>query len=202
MRVIDGDTLDLENEVRVRLIGIDSPERDTCGYAEATAFLDDLVAGKHVRVEKDISGSDRFERLLRYVYLVAYDVQDDDVLVNEAMVRAGLAKTLAIAPDNRYRDLLSSAQDEARRKGLGIWGMCEQDDEAKIIIEDSQPTDPECIIKGNISESSYGRNYFVVGCPNYDRIKIDTRKGEAYFCTEAEAEAAGFTRSASCANTF
>lgn len=125
VRVVDGDTLDLENEVRVRLIGIDSPERTDYGYAEASAFLDKLVAGKHVRVEKDISGSDRFERLLSYVYLVADDVKDDDVLVNEAMVRAGYAKTLSMAPDNRYRDLFSSAQDEARRKGLGIWGLCE-----------------------------------------------------------------------------
>ncbi|MFT7644510.1 MAG: micrococcal nuclease [Candidatus Paceibacteria bacterium] len=202
VQVVDGDTLDLENDVRIRLIGIDSPERGACGYDEASAFLESLVAGKHVRVEKDISGADFFDRLLRYVYLVADEVDEDDELVNDAMVRAGHAKTLAVAPDNRYRDLLATAQDEARRAGLGLWGACEQVDKKSEMQSDSHPADPNCLIKGNISDKSYGRNYFYEGCPNYNRIKVDTSKGEAYFCTEAEAEAAGFTRSVSCSNTF
>ena len=201
--VVDGDTLEIENEVRLRLIGIDTPEREECGYEEATAFLRKMVDGQHIRIEKDISGSDRYDRLLRYVYLPSDDVTDDDVLVNEAILRAGHARTLAIAPDNRYRDLFATAQEEAKKAGKGIWGNCLSTEEVEEERQaDSQPTDPTCIIKGNISEKAFGRNYFVPGCPNYNKVKVDLNKGERYFCTEEEAVTAGFTRSESCSNTF
>ncbi len=196
--VVDGDTIDIENNVRLRLIGIDSPERDECGYSESRAFLKELVDKKHIRIEKDISGSDTYERLLRYVYLPSEKSTEDDIFVNEAIVRAGHARTLAIAPDNRYRDLLATAQDEAKRAGQGMWGKCPDLIDESEYQEDSQPTDPNCIIKGNISAKSYGRNYFLEGCPNYNRVKIDLRRGERYFCTEAEAIEAGFELSGSC----
>jgi micrococcal nuclease len=200
--VVDGDTVDIENEVRLRLIGIDTPEKSECGYSEAKDFVKALVEGKDVRLEKDISGTDRYDRLLRYVYLPADDINEDDILVNEAILRAGHARTLAIAPDNRYRDLFATAQEEAKRAGKGMWGSCAQEDEEAERQQDSLPTDPACIIKGNISEKSFGRSYFTEGCPNYNRVKIDIRKGESYFCTEDEAKKAGFTRSESCAKTF
>jgi micrococcal nuclease len=200
--VADGDTVDLENDVRVRLLGIDSPEKSDCGYEQSKAFVTNLLKGQHVRVQKDITGADRYGRLLRYMYVVADEVDEDDQLVNLVIVQAGHAKTMAIAPDNRYRDLLATAQDEARREGLGLWSACEQSDDTEVRQQDSDPIDPNCTIKGNISEKSYGRNYFEEGCPNYNRIKIDVSKGEGYFCTQAEANAAGFTRSVSCANAF
>jgi len=200
--VVDGDTLEIENDVRLRLIGIDTPERDECGYQEATDFLRNLVDGEHIRIVKDISGSDQYGRLLRYVYLPSDVSEKDDVLVNESILRAGLAQTLSIAPDNRYRDLFATAQDEAKRAGLGIWSKCDLVDKISASQSDSQPTDPSCIIKGNISAKSFGRNYFMEGCPNYNRIKIDVSKGESYFCTEEEAAEAGFNRSVSCDSTF
>jgi len=200
--VVDGDTLEIENDVRLRLIGIDTPERDECGYQEATDFLRNLVDGEHIRIVKDISGSDQYGRLLRYVYLPSDVSEKDDVLVNESILRAGLAQTLSIAPDNRYRDLFATAQDEAKRAGLGIWSKCDLVDKISASQSDSQPTDPSCIIKGNISAKSFGRNYFMEGCPNYNRIKIDVSKGESYFCTEEEAVEAGFNRSVSCDSTF
>jgi|AntRauTorckE6833_2_1112554.scaffolds.fasta_scaffold02049_5 micrococcal nuclease len=196
--VVDGDTLDIEEDVRIRLLGIDAPERAECGYAESKAFLQLLVADAHINIEKDITGADLYDRLLRYVYLPSDDIAEDDVLVNEAMVRAGHAKTMAVAPDNRYRDLLASAQDEARRAGKGLWGVCPQEDDEEEMQADAEPTNDECLIKGNISAKSYGSTYFLPGCANYNRVKIDLRRGEGYFCTEEEAIAAGFTRSESC----
>ena len=200
--VADGDTIDIENDIRIRLLGIDSPERGECGYDESRAYLTDLAEGKRISIEKDISGADRYDRLLRYVYLPSATSSVDDVLVNEAVLRAGHARTMAIAPDNRYRDLFATAQDDARRGGLGLWSACPQIDDEKERQGDAEPTDSRCVIKGNISEKSYGRNYFLPGCPNYNRIKIDLSKGEEYFCTESDAESAGFTRSVSCANAF
>jgi micrococcal nuclease len=200
--VVDGDTIEIENEVRLRLIGMDTPERDECGFTQARVFLLQLVDGKHVRLEKDISGSDSYGRLLRYVYVPSDDPQVDDVFVNEALVRAGHARIMSIAPDNRYRYLFVAAEEEAKREGRGIWGMCDIAETPQERQADSDPTDPACVIKGNISEKSFGRNYFVPGCPNYNRVKVDINKGEQYFCSEADAVAAGFDRSDSCTNTF
>jgi micrococcal nuclease len=201
--VVDGDTIDIENDIRIRLIGVDTPARGECGFSESRAFMQELLKSEQIYIEKDITGADRYDRLLRYIYVPSDDIREDDVLVQDALLRAGWARTLAIAPDNRYRDLFASAQEEAKRAELGIWGLCDPTQE--VVAErqaDSDPIDSSCTIKGNISEKSYGRNYFEEGCPNYNRIKIDVSKGEAYFCTGAEANAAGFTRSVSCANAF
>lgn len=122
--VVDGDTLEIENQVRVRLIGIDTPERDECGYQEARMFLVRMVDDQSIKMEKDISDTDRYGRLLRYIYLPTDTIPAEDIMVNEALVRAGHARLLPIAPDNRHRDLFVSAQEEAKREGLGIWGMC------------------------------------------------------------------------------
>jgi len=199
--VVDGDTFDIENDVRIRLIGIDAPERAECGYDEAKDFLTLLLADAHINIEKDITGADVFDRLLRYAYIPSDDIMVDDVLVNLAVLRAGYAKTLAVAPDNRYRDLFASAQDEAKREGRGLWPDCLEPDDDSWQQADIPPPNESCVIKGNVSGKSYGHNYFLEGCPNYNRIKIDPSKGEAYFCTEAEAIAAGFTKSISCAST-
>lgn len=202
--VVDGDTVDIENKVRIRLLGIDAPEKDECFYEESRAFLTGLVEGKQVYIRKDISGSDRYGRLLRYLVIPADDPSEDEVLVQEVLVREGYAVRNPESADNRYRDLLSSAEQEARKSVRGMWESCDMAPaETEALRErDAGPTDPNCVIKGNISEKGNGRLYFYPGCPNYNRVKVDTRKGEAYFCTEDEAVAAGFERSASCDNTF
>jgi len=204
MKVIDGDTIDIENEKRIRLLGIDAPERDTCHYDESKDFLKDLLQDKDIKIEKDITGADRYDRLLRYVYIPADEPEDDDIFINELLLRQGYTRTLAIAPDNRYRDLFASAQKEAKEKGRGLWGECdyEQADTQALRESDTPPPNDKCTIKGNISEKGYGRKYFLESCPNYNRIKIDTRKGEQYFCTEREAKKADFQKSDSCNNTF
>lgn len=66
-RVIDGDTIELANGESVRVVGIDTPERGACGYAEATANMERLVLGKRVRLGKSDEDRDRYDRLLRYV---------------------------------------------------------------------------------------------------------------------------------------
>jgi len=63
---------------------------------------------------------------------------------------------------------------------------------------DDPPPNPDCVIKGNISEHGYGKTYFPPGCANYKRVKVDLEKGDMYFCTEEEAEAAGFEKAGSC----
>jgi micrococcal nuclease len=202
VRVVDGDTVVLANEVRVRLLGINAPERDECLFEESSAYLHALVADTPVRLRKDISGSDQYERLLRYLFVPSETATASDVFVNYELVRQGFARTQSVSPDTQYRDLLASAEKEAREEELGGWLLCNWLDEytsaRPTAATDSLPPSPECVIKGNISEKSFGKNYFVPGCPNYNVIKISPEKGEQYFCTEEEALAAGFTRSASC----
>ena len=99
VNVVDGDTIDVlidGQEFRLRYIGMDTPERGQIGFAEATAANVALVAGETVTLEKDISETDRFGRLLRYVYV-------NGEMVNMTLVEEGYAIPATFPPDVRYQ---------------------------------------------------------------------------------------------------
>ncbi len=199
VEVIDGDTIKIKDNVRVRLIGINAPDKGECYYEESREFLKEFLEGKTVNLEKDISGKDDYGRPLRYVILPSNDPEKDNILINDYIVRQGYAQAVSSPPDNRYHDLLVSAQEEALRENRGIWRECEYEDELSERREKNfEPTEPDCLIKGNISTRGYGRIYLLPGCDNYDTVKIDFTKGEAYFCTEKEAQEAGFRKATNC----
>ena len=198
-RVIDGDTIVIEKDIEIRLIGVDAPEHDECWYSQSKDALTELIGGKSVRIEKDISGKDDFGRLLRYVFLPNENPFEDDIFINDWLLDNGYAYTLPITQNRRYRGLLEYSRNQAITTRQGIWGACEQEKKTKIfqpLEANEPPPGPDYIIKGNVS--TYGKNYFIPGCPNYKRIKIDSSRGDQYFRTEQEAQAAGFTKSASC----
>ncbi len=115
-RVIDGDTIELNDGRKVRYIGIDAPETTGDCYAEqATKKNADLVEGKEVRLEKDVSEKDRYGRLLRYVY-------HNDLFINEHLVRLGYAKASSYPPDIKNQEKFSMAEKEARGQEAGLWG--------------------------------------------------------------------------------
>jgi micrococcal nuclease len=114
LSVIDGDTIVVEGGYHVRYIGIDSPESDEFYYSEAKQMNVDLVAGKKVRLEGDITDKDIYGRLLRYVY-----VGDD--FVNAEMVRRGCAWAMAYPPDVKYQVYLEAMEKEARQTKQGFW---------------------------------------------------------------------------------
>lgn len=116
-KVIDGDTIIVEGGYRVRYIGIDTPEtypRLEAFGMEAWQANRQMVEGKEVRLEKDISETDKYERLLRYVYV-------DDTFVNAELVKLGLAEVKAYPPDTKYQDYLEQLEAEAKLAGKGIW---------------------------------------------------------------------------------
>jgi micrococcal nuclease len=115
-RVIDGDTIVLSNGEYVRYIGIDTPEMnpEEPFAREATQANRDLVEHKTVRLEKDTSETDRYGRLLRYVYV-------DDKFVNLELVHLGLAEAKAYPPDTNHQLVLDAAEVEARLAGRGMW---------------------------------------------------------------------------------
>jgi micrococcal nuclease len=112
--VVDGDTIELENKTRVRLIGIDTPERGEPYFAESWEKLKEFVLNKQVRLEKDVSERDRYGRLLRYVFV-------GDTFVNLEMVRQGYAHVYTVPPDVKYQEQLLNAEQEARNAKVGLW---------------------------------------------------------------------------------
>jgi micrococcal nuclease len=124
--VTDGDTVRVlvdGREEPVRLIGIDTPEKDgpfteeECFGEEATRFTTDLLDGADVTLEFDVEPRDRYDRLLAYVWL-------GDELVNETIAREGFAQVLTIPPNVRYADRFVQAVREARAEGRGLWSSC------------------------------------------------------------------------------
>jgi micrococcal nuclease len=119
-RVIDGDTIYLSNGEKVRLVGINAPESGEPCSAESKGELERLVLGKTVELEKDISERDQYGRLLRYIYV-------DGFFVNEMMVNGGYAITYRYGPDTKYATLLEDAEDRAKSDEVGCLWQKSQD---------------------------------------------------------------------------
>jgi micrococcal nuclease len=119
-RVIDGDTIVVEGGERVRLIGIDAPEKGQHLFSESAAYLKEMVGGRKVRLEKDVSDRDKYGRLLRYVFL-------GETFVNLELVKRGLASALIYEPDSKYSEQILLEEAVARERGLGIWAFPEKD---------------------------------------------------------------------------
>lgn len=129
--IVDGDTIDVlvdGRAERVRLTGIDTPERERrdtgtpaeCFAAEATSFTEALLpAGTPVRLERDIVGRDDYGRVLAYVYRA-----DDGIFVNYEIVRQGYAQPLTIPPNVTFADLMVDAARDAEADDVGLWSAC------------------------------------------------------------------------------
>lgn len=99
-RVVDGDTFELIDGRKVRLICVNTPEKGESGYKNATEYLRLLVEGKEVSLEKDVSETDRYGRLLRYVYVESNDM-DEQIFVNKEIVSKGYAKIFRYGRDTK-----------------------------------------------------------------------------------------------------
>jgi micrococcal nuclease len=122
VRVVDGDTIVVAiggpRGTKVRLIGIDTPERDRCFFGAATQLMRALVEGKSVRLDKDVSETDRYGRLLRYVY-------SGTTFVNAVMVREGYANAATYPPDVAHATEFVALARAARLARRGLWaGGC------------------------------------------------------------------------------
>jgi micrococcal nuclease len=125
-RVVDGDTVELNDGRKLRYIGINTPEtkdpnKDVeCYGAEASRRNKELVEGAEVELEKDVSETDRYGRLLRYVYV-------NGEMINDLLVREGYAQASAYPPDVKYQEQFENSEQEARENKKGLWGdVCNQ----------------------------------------------------------------------------
>lgn len=130
-RVVDGDTIEVliaGKTEKVRLIGVNTPETVDprrpvqCFGKEASDETKKLLTGKLVILEKDISETDKFDRLLRYVYLPLENGQT--LFVNDYLVREGFAQVDTFPPDVKFNNQFLEAQNEARQSNKGLWAKC------------------------------------------------------------------------------
>lgn len=137
-RVIDGDTIVLAGGQRLRYIGIDTPEtvhphKDVeCFGLEASEYNKQLVEGKLVYLESDVQDTDRYGRLLRYVWI-------NGEMVNEILVREGYAFASSFPPNVKYQERFNLLQKEARESAVGLWKECDifDMDEVNIKIKET-----------------------------------------------------------------
>lgn len=122
-RVIDGDTFEIQGGIKVRLIGIDTPEMKNknktidCFALEAKKKAEDLLTNKEVVLEKDVSETDRYGRLLRYVYL-------NGEMINDTLVKDGFAKISTFPPDVKNAQIFLASERMAREAKAGLWQAC------------------------------------------------------------------------------
>ncbi len=187
-RIIDGDTIAI-GDARIRLEGIDAPELgQTCQRPEldvwdcgaaAARELSELIEGRHVQCES--TGNDKYGRMLGICHVGPLEL-------NAELVRRGLAWAFV-----RYSRRLVSVEAEARALKRGVWQTHNEPPWAYrasrwSYSESAAPRG--CAIKGNVSRG--GRIYHVPWSPLYDNVHIDSSRGERWFCSEAEAIAAGW----------
>ena len=187
--VIDGDTLEMHGQ-RIRLHGIDALESGQscadkngaiyrCGQISANQMAT-YVRGKTVNC--NVTDRDRYDRLVAACFVNGEDI-------NERLVFEGWA----LAYRQYSRDYVHS-ETHAKRNSAGMWqGRFVEPwkwRKGSRLASTKQEKSGDCVIKGNISNS--GKIYHTPESPWYSRTKINTQKGERWFCNEAEAEAAGW----------
>lgn len=118
IKVYDGDTIKviLNGKVeKVRLIGIDCPERNEKGFWQALNFTKRALLHKKVIIEYDHEKRDKYGRLLAYVFL------EDGKFINEEILKEGHGKFILIPPNDKYKERLKLAEELAKSNNKGIW---------------------------------------------------------------------------------
>lgn len=166
IKVVDGDTIELENGERVRYIGIDTPEtkhpsKPVEYYGKEAAEANaELVEGKQVRLEFDVQERDKYGRLLAYVYV-------DTIFVNAWLLEQGYAQILTIPPNVKYQEKFLELQKRAREEGKGLWT---ENPEEKL-KEETQET--------LVYVTKTGKKYHLSNCRYLSKSKIPISLFEA-----------------------
>ena len=169
-RVIDPDSIVVNGNQRVRLLGIDSPETGDCYYEEAKEYATRLMLGREVLLRKDSRAVEDNGRLLRYVFLYNSDPMQDNLFVNRHLIRYGYGVTYHEGSDRRYERVLGASMGTARKEKRGLHGACEE----KNIDEVTER--PGCVLKGNRGPA--GDIYYAPECGNYEQIRLKQSEGD------------------------
>ena len=183
LEVLDGDTILLDGKVKLRLRHMDAPELEFCGGPEAKNLLESLTKGKKIIIQEKIL--DQRGRPMALVYL-------GNKLVNEEMLKSGWARYHS--DKSSQKDLLKAAGQQAKEAKKGVFSpRCYQTENLD---------NPKCVIKGNIDRSAVTKLYYYPGCVQYKYTIVEKDIGENWFCTEKEAQQAGFEKAKTCHEKF
>ena len=190
-KVIDGDTLEIifnGETKKVRLIGIDTPEsvhpdkEKNVPFGKVTSeFTEKALLGQNVILEFDVSTTDKYGRLLAYVYV-------GDKMFNKTLLENGMAQVKTYPPDVKYADEFAKIQEQARNNKVGMWSNYENVFNSNIeSLKESTNNIATMLIKGN----KKSKIYHLPGMKNYDDV---SEKNAIYFSTEQEAIDAGYRK--------
>ncbi len=178
LAVLDGDTIVLENKVRLRLRNLDAPELENCGGSQAKALLEKQIGKNNVDIRERII--DQKGRPMALVYV-------GNTLLNAEMLKSGWVRYHH--DTNPQASELKRLADVAKVKKLGVWSECIH----------TKPPNLNCNIKGNFADGKVNNKiYYIPGCVHYKTTVVEQDKGEQWFCSEKQAKAAGYTKSARC----
>ncbi|MCX6007906.1 MAG: thermonuclease family protein [Chloroflexi bacterium] len=178
-KVIDGDTIEVSIkgvQYKLRYIGVDAPEPDSIDTntrniaMKAADKNSELVRDRTVEIEKDVSETDRYGRLLRYVYAGGF-------MVNAELVKCGYAQAVSYPPDIKYQSLFSSLQAGAKASKVGLWG-------SSGYYSAPMPTE-----KGIYVGSKKSNKYHYPSCIWAQQIAADN---EIWFSSGEEAKSGGY----------
>lgn len=190
--VLDGDTVRFfDSQKTVRLAGIDAPESgqrcfdgDTqikCGLI-SKKYLFELIGGREISCTKQTE--DSYGRIIGVCFV-------DGIEINSNMVEKGMAVAFL-----KYEDTYSTQEEKAKKEKLGIWQYSfsrphvYRSEKWNAAVNDEIP-DPTCPIKGNINSKGV-KIYHMPYNRDYLKTRINTSKGERWFCDENEALEAGW----------
>jgi len=211
-RIVDGDTVEI-GQTKIRLSGIDAPETDqVCldakgeRWACGVAARNELTKHSNGRPWKcETTGTDRYGRALGDCFVGAEDV-------DAWMVRSGWALSFV-----RYSHAYDGDEAAARKARAGLWSGAfiapwdwrHRNKETVVLgaaavpinaqalllgaVSASEAPSPQCVIKGNVNRKGQ-RIYHLPGQLDYAHVNMDKGLGERWFCTEADAEAAGWRK--------
>ena len=174
VRVVDGDTIKINyngNEESVRLIGIDTPEsvhpnanKNSADGVTASDFTKSCLVGKQISLEFDVDKTDKYNRLLAYVYL-------DDVMFNKTLLEEGYATVSTYPPNVKYVDDFTKLQQLARENKKGFWNF----DEFVKNNTSAPKVIPETVYKTK-SGSTYHYSSTCSGMKNAISLKLQKAK--------------------------
>jgi endonuclease YncB( thermonuclease family) len=188
--VIDGDTFRISNKQTIRLFNVDTPPIEYCYGEEAKSALSQKILGKKVIIKNP--RTDYWKRVEAHVYLPKREndllnFHMDGEFINEWVARNGFGADHSDGSAESF--MVRDAGNLAKSELIGIYSAeCYQ----------LTPPKKNCLIKGHIPYNTYTKTYIIPECRGYTNAEVERYRGEDWFCTEKEAENAGFVKSANC----
>ena len=176
--VLDGDSFKLANKQTIRLASLNAPPLEYCYGQEAKNALTAKILNKRVILKAP--QTDLYGRILALVYVRGQ-------LVNEYLIKNGFASSTREAGEETAA--VKAANDYARTNQLGVFSpLCTQ----------TEPPNPKCPIKGNLDDRTKEKKYFLPACQHYSKVIVKKSFGDDWFCSEAEAQKAGYEKAKDC----